>query len=218
MAVDIDIGADVYASDGEEFGRVSGVVLNAAHDAITHIVVRRGVLFPIDVVIPMDVVGRVVDHDVTLTVTTPEAARMPPLEAEASVPLEVSDQDASGLGPRGAPNIWIGNPGVTLPPLLSTATNVQPYVVERWRNLPEQSLVLRDGLPARVRDGERLGELDEVVVDPVSHAVTDIVVRLDRPRGRRKAIPSAWVERSDEEAGLLLVVDRDDVMRLPDYH
>lgn len=218
MGADIDIGADVYTIHRHKFGKVSGVVLNPGHDEITHIVVRRGFIFPIDVVVPIDTVAEVADHRVNLSISGRVAARMPTFEASASEPLEVSDQDASGLGPRGEPNIWAGNPIVTLPPLLSTATNVQPYVVEYWRNIPEQSLVLRDGLPVRTRDGVVVGGLDELVTDPATHAVTDIVVRQDRLLGRRKAVPVAWIERSDEKTGILLAVGREQVAELRNYH
>jgi sporulation protein YlmC with PRC-barrel domain len=218
MGTDIDIGADVYTVHGHKFGKVSAVVLNPGHDEITHIVVRRGFVFPIDVVLPMDTVREVTDHRVNLSIGGRVAARMPTFEASASEPLEVSDQDASGLGPRGEPNIWAENPIITLPPLLSTATNVQPYVVEYWRNIPEQSLVLRDGLPVRASDGAVVGELDELVTDPATHAVTDIVVRQDRVLGHRKAVPVGWIERSDERSGIVLAVDKEKVAALRDHH
>ncbi len=217
MAVDIDIGAGVRDVDGRPSGMVSGVVIDPGGEDVTHIVIRRGAIFPAEVVVPIELVARITDHQVILSIPDREVADMPSLEASASEPLEVTDQDASGLGPPAQPNVWVGNPGITLPPLLTTATNVQPYVVEQWRNVPEQSVVLRDGLPVRTRDGRVVGAVDELITDPASYAVTGIVVRV-RGFRRGKAIPVDWIERSDEESGIVLAVDREDVKGLPDYH
>lgn len=215
MGNDIGIGADVWAVDGQRFGKVAAVVLDPDREHVTHLVVRRGFLFLADVVVPIADVAEIRDHQVRLAISAKEAADLPSFEAEASEPLEVSDQDASGLGPPAGPNIWAGNPPVTLPPLLSTATNVQPYVIERWRNLPEGSLVLKKGLPVRARDGQQVGVVDELVADPATHAVTHIVARLGRPRAPGKAIPVEWIERSDEDTGITLVVDRSAIEELP---
>lgn len=217
MAIAIDIGAAVRDIDGQPSGQVSAVVVDPGREEVTHIVVRRGLVFPAEVVVPIELVAGVTGHQVRLSILDREVADMPSLEASASEPLEVTDQDASGLGPPARPNLWVGNPGITLPPLLTTATNVQPYVVERWRNVPEQSLVLRDGLPVRTRDGQVVGAVDELVTDPDSHAVTDIVVRAVGLR-HSKAIPVGWIERSDEESGIVLAVEREEVKGLPDRY
>ena len=218
MGIDIDIGADVYTVEGAKFGRVAAVVIDRDLEEATHLVVRRGFLFPADVVVPLDDVAKIEDHRVTLKISGQEAASLPSLEAEASEPLEVSDQDASGMGPPAGSNIWAGRLPVTLPPLLTTATNVQPYVVERWRNVPTQGLVLREGLPVRASDGRVVGLIDEVVTDPRTRAVTHIVVRGGGIRYQDKAVPVGWIERSDEDAGITLAVASNEVEGLPTYH
>jgi sporulation protein YlmC with PRC-barrel domain len=218
MTVDIDIGADVWTADGQRFGKVTAVVVDQDLQEATHIVIRRGFLFPTDVVVPIGSVGEVADHRVKLAISARQAADLPTLEASASEPLEVSDQDARGLGPPGEPNIWAGNPPLTLPRLLTTATNVQPYVVQYWRNVPEESLVLKEGLPVRARDGAPVGTVDELVADPATHAVTHLVVRRDGYLGHDKAIPVEWIERSDEQRGITLFASTKDIEELPDYH
>lgn len=215
MDVDIDIGAVVYTVHGHRFGKVAAVVIDRDLQEATHLVVRRGYVFPADVVVPMGYVGQIEDRSVTLTISGEEAAHLPSLEAEASEPLEVSDQDASGLGPPMGENIWADGPPVALPPLLTTATSVQPYVVERWRNVPPESLVLTDGLPVRGSDGRVVGFVDQLVVDPKSGAVTHIVVRGGGIRYQEKAVPVGWIEESDEDTGIVLAVPSKQVQELP---
>jgi len=218
MGVDIDIGADVWAADGVLFGKVSAVVIDREVEQISYLVVRRGFPFLEDKAVPVGDVGEVTDHQVRLAISGREAADLPNFEGSASVPLEVSDQDARDLGPPGAPNIWAKDLPLTLPPLVTTATNAQPYVVEHWRNVPEGSLALREGLPVRSQEGYEVGAVDELVTDPVSHAVTHVVVRETGPLRRDKAIPVEWIERSDEDTGILLAASRRAVEELPDYH
>ncbi len=212
MAVDIDIGADVEAADGRPVGTVQGVVMDPLLDVVTHLVIRSGLaIAPVDKVVPVTAVERIADHRVRLNITMVELEEQPNLEERAYVPL------APTIGDTATPRIWTPPPPVALPPVINPNWG-PPFVVEEWRNVPEEEQVLREGLPVRARDGELVGTVDEIVTDPATHVATHIAVHSRREPTRDKLIPVAWIVRSDEDTGITLGVNRDAVEGLPNYH
>ncbi len=217
MGRDLNFGAGVVTAEGQVFGQLVAVVLTSDLGRFTHLVARRGLIFPAYRVVPTDYVGEIAGRTVTLMLTARQVADLSPLESEAWVPLEVSDQSGDGLGPLAGDNIWGSPVRVALPRFVMAGNNVQPYVAEQWRNLPEGSLVLRSGLPVRARDGRVVGGLVGLVVGPAAIEVAAIVVRGDAGLGRGKAIPIDWIEGVDEKTGIRLATAREAVAELPDH-
>ncbi|MCL6429761.1 MAG: PRC-barrel domain-containing protein [Anaerolineae bacterium] len=216
MAVDIDIGAEVWSSDGEQVGTVGGVVLDPYEDEATDIVVVRGAVAPERKVVPIRYVREVRDHRVTLTLSGADMERQPDLDERVFMPLDVPSPEAAG---EPVPlHTWTPYPEVALPPLVTWGAARRPHVEIAWRNLPDVAEVLREGLPVRARDGQMVGRVDEVVADPATGVATHLVIRRGPERAGDKAVPIEWVERSDEESGVTLAVDRRAVDDLPDYH
>ena len=201
----IDLGAEVLAVDGTPVGTVKGVVVAPLFDEITHLVVQWGALFPVDKVIPADEVREVGGRWVRLAIGAGEIGEFPGLEEHAYISLQ-----GAGRHVPAEHDIWLHPPPVLLPDLVNPATVWEPFVVVEWRNLPEASVVLREGLPVQARDGERLGVLDKVLADLRTGAVTHIVVRV-RGLPWEQAIPVEWVEGGDEDHGIILAVSRDAV-------
>ncbi|MDI7275040.1 MAG: PRC-barrel domain-containing protein [Anaerolineae bacterium] len=216
MGVDLDIGAEVWASDGELVGTIEGVVLDPYLDEATDVVVSRGALVPQRRVVPVHYVGQVRDHRVELTITASEVERQPELDERDFIPLDRPGPEA--VGPSVPAHTWTRYPRVALPPIVTWGSARRPHLEQAWRNLPATTAVLREGLPVRARDGEEVGRVDELLADPKTGLVTHIVVRRGRTHAGDKAIPIAWVERSDEDSGVTLAVDRRAVDELADYH
>jgi len=208
--VDIDIGARVWSSDGQQVGTVSGVVIDPERDVVTDLVVREGDLFNVDLVVPIEMVAEIQDHRVTLTISGEEVDSQPLLNERAYIPL--------APGGKSAPRMWTPTPGVAIAPMLNPAWNAPPVVEEDWREVPAEDLILREGLPVRAADGELVGRVDELVEDVQSHRMEAVVVRGARGKKHDKAIPAQWIARSDEDTGITLVVDAGAVEQLPDYH
>lgn len=213
-SLDIDIGAQVRTVDGGAVGRVTGVVVEPDREAVTHLIVRWDDLFAVDKVVPVDEIAAVTDHRVTLRLLAAEVVDLPGFDERAYVPLR---EGAPPEESAAATTTWISATPIALPALAAEPARA-PFIVEEWRNVPENSVLLREGLPVHAWGGEDVGTVDELVVDPQTGAITHLVVRWVEDPRRDKAIPVEWVGRSDEEKGVLLLVDRSTVAELPDYH
>jgi uncharacterized protein YrrD len=74
--VDLGPNTDVICLDGPA-GTVDRVVTEGESDRVTHLIVRRGTLFPKDREVAVSLVDRVTDAGVFLAITTEELDRLP---------------------------------------------------------------------------------------------------------------------------------------------
>lgn len=211
--MDLDLEAEVRTADGRMNGLVSGVVIDPERRVVTHVVVARyGVVVAVERVVPITDVAGVEDHRLRLNLSVSELDGMPQLEERAYVSLEgigTGSEERPAVSARG---IWQRTPALALPPLISEHTSDQANVEEVWRNVPAGSLVLRDGMAVREQSGRRVGRLREVALDPDTGKLMGIVISRG---GRLRVVPAGWIERSDEETGIVLAVDRHAVADLP---
>gem|GEM_PF-2308325 len=213
--VHLDLGAEVRAADGRPVGFLSAVVVDPRGWIVTHVLVRHGAIVTVDRVVARADLHRVRDHRIELALTAEQLEEMPELQERAYVPLTGVDVGSEEHPALSAPGLWTRTPAIALQPLVSDHTTDEANVVEAWRNVPEGSLVLRDGLAVRVRSGRAVARLSEVAMDPASGAVAAILVSR---AGHLKAVPAGWIERADEETGIVLAVDRRAVDELPSDH
>ena len=213
--VHLALGAEVRTAEGRLAGLLSGVVVDPSGWVVTHILVHRGVVVAVDRVVARADIQRVQDHRVELGLTAKDLDEMPELEERAYVPLTGVDVGSEAHPALSPPGLWTRTPAVALPPLVSDHTTDEANVVEAWRNIPEGSVVLREGLEVRVHSGAAVGKLREVAIDPATGALSAILISR---AGHLKAVPAAWIERGDEKTGIVLAVDRPAVDELPDDH
>ena len=212
MERDIAIGAEVRGADGHLAGTVSGVVMDPTTDEMVAVVIRHGDLASVEKVLPASEVTAVEDHQVQISMPAAAVDGLPDLEDHDLVPLRF---DGEQPGER----IWTHPPRRSLPRLIIGGTSRDiPAVEEEWRNVPPASRVLRGGMDVVDEVGAVVGEVDEVVTDPVSGLATHIAVRMAHDTGHIKAVPVAWIARSEEDAGITLSVAAHDVEELADYH
>lgn len=209
----LDFSAEVRTADGHMVGLLSGVVVNPSAWAVTHVVVRYGLIVAVDRAVPRAGIRAVEDHHVQLALTAHELGEMPELEVRGYVPLAGVDIGSDARPTPSAPGLWTHTPAIVLQPLVGDHTTDEANVEEMWRSVPEGSLVLREGLVVRAHDGKAVGRLKEVAMDPASGAVTAILISR---AGHVRAAPAAWIERGDEKTGIVLAVDRRTVDELPD--
>src|SRR5690606_28706284 len=92
-------GVQVFTDDGDRVGVVDRVVVDPASKDVTHLVVRKGVLFIEDKVIPMDKVHIVLEDRVTLREDVGDLNELPDFEESYFVPFEpglVTEPRATG--------------------------------------------------------------------------------------------------------------------------
>ena len=75
--MNIEIGAPVRTRDGKRVGEVHRVLIDLDDNSVTGIVVLKGRLLSRDILVPLDFIDRVEDHDVVLTLDENELDQLP---------------------------------------------------------------------------------------------------------------------------------------------
>lgn len=192
----INESARVFTADDEHVGRVDRIVVDPLTRAVTHVVVRKGIFFPEDKVIPIDQIATATEERINL-VQEADARDFPPFFETHYTPLDELDEDDAAEESAGAaaaaavatapPLVWHGTYGGVAP----LVPGVMRTVVER--NIPERALALEPGARVLARGRREVGRLEEVVVTETGQA-THIVVSREGLTPTRRALPMSWVD------------------------
>ena len=203
MTLHIQEDAPVYTADVEKIGSVKRVVIDPLTKQATHIVVRKGVVFSRDRVIPIAAIEKAVEHKITLHREC-EADQFPDFEEQ---PTE-ADLKQGATGANRMPFDRYGLYGLPFPAVPSVTDE------EKERNIPDDSVPLKTGAPVMVGD-EKIGVFAEVLSQETG-STTHLVAVLGTLDPKRKAIPMGWV-RSVAEESIHLGVPMGMVRQLPDH-
>jgi uncharacterized protein YrrD len=226
-------GAGVFTPGDEQVGRVSGFVLDPATNAVTHIVVQKGWLLPEDKIIPFDMVTSATEDRVALNRNIENVDDFPafeqthyitPRDADGSlantspseerrraeiVREEASEGMSAALSYAPAyywypPQGYIGYRAGGLPPM------------ETIRNIPEGTVPLKEGTDILSSDGEHVGDVERLLVEPDSNQVSHVLISQGVFFKDRKLIPMHWVTSVTEE-NVHLSVTSEFLKQLPSY-
>ncbi len=198
MQLTIKEGTKIYTADGERLGAVDRVVMDPLTRSVSHVVVRKGVFFPEDKVIPLEAIASAIEERINLDPDV-DPADLPPFEETHYLPLEDGEES---LGDGSIPLVYYG-PYAMVTPVLNTVSRT---VVER--NIPEDTVALRGGAPVIDRDNVEIGRFDELLMTETG-VVTHLVMTRDLGLvSARRAIPISWVEFATDEKVKLGVTSR----------
>lgn len=171
----IDLGKDVIASDGEKVGLVDRLVLDSETQNLTKFVVHKGMFWSEDRIVDLDLVSNLdSEGNVHLRVPSDDEDTMPPFVEDTFRVAE--EEEARNLGYGAyfgtapyAP-IWFapGGTGGQYRPGSKTffdAGEASSGTLERRSNLPEDSYTIDKGTEVVGRDGDKIGEVDELLID-----------------------------------------------------
>jgi uncharacterized protein YrrD len=186
------IGAHVEATDGR-CGHLVRVIVDPGDEALTHLVVQHGHHEEGARLVPVKLVASVEDEVIRLNCTK---ARFDLLDAAENIELLSSADLVSSQQ-----NISVGLPlGHHSKPRFSDV-------------LPAGEVAVRRGDPVHATDGE-IGAVEGVVIDPVSHQVTHVILQEGHFWGRKEvAIPIGAANRVDNEIRVDLT--KDEIEALP---
>jgi uncharacterized protein YrrD len=209
-------GADVFSSAGEKIGSIERVVLNPETKEVTHLVVEKGILFATNKVIPIEYVNMEAGERITLEKNAEELEVLPSYDPESYINLDKTnypDQDQNIDALYWYPPLyhswWTtmgGSPGVYPKPKFVKTENV----------IPDETVALEEGAKVISRDGEHIGNVEEVIVETAEYLATHIVVSEGLFLKERKLVPTIWITDVDEDQ-VTLSVDSDLFERLPEY-
>jgi sporulation protein YlmC with PRC-barrel domain len=210
--VKIMLGAHVNTRDGKEIGTIEKLILDPDSGDVHAVVVRKGLLFGRDVEIPVDAIVGQEDGAAQVEYTADQLDELPSFHegSYTTPPPERSSEYASGYGYPTASLLW--------PSKWSGPVSGEPYghdaigavgdevaVMHREQDL--SNAVIKEGSTVRSRDGQKLGEVHQLVFDPATERPTTLVIR------------KGFLSKEDVEvpAGLIASVD-DDVVYLDVRH
>jgi uncharacterized protein YrrD len=198
-------GAEVFSTDGEKVGHIDRVVLDPQTGELTHIVVRKGLLFVEDKVIPAELIGQAEEERVQLTAAVRDLEGLPEFEEQHYIYVDELEQGVDydlGYVP---PFYWYPPFGGTGTVGGSPSYSIPPYVVETERHIPEGTVALREGVNVVSAEGEKVGDIERVLVDPGSDQATHFVISQGLLFKERKLVPIQWVDSVGEDEVRLAV-------------
>ena len=217
LKMELKEGTSVFTPNGEEVGKINRFVLDPATSEVTHIVVQKGWLLPEDKVVPIAMVSTATEERVVLNQKIEDFDQLPSFEETHFVELKETDLPPTGSSTyRYAPAYYwyppsgyIGYPGFGpgyygWPPLETT------------RNIPADTVPLKEGADVMSSDGEHVGNVERLFVEAESSKATHFLISEGLLFKERKLIPAHWV-RTIEEDKVHLAVPSRLLGRLPAY-
>jgi len=213
--------AEVVTSTGDKVGRIDRVVVDPKSKELTHLVVKKGILFTKDKVVPLDQVHATNEDQVLLKEGPADPDDFPDFEETHYIPIEqteaYAERDFGGIRPLAwyyplPGGAWWrrrmgGYPGYPEP----------PYARRTELNIPDGTVPLEEGAKVVSSDGDHVGDVERVYTGEEEQRVTHLLISQGLISITRKLIPSMWVEHVLTDK-VLLSVNRDFVEGLPEYN
>lgn len=210
----IKLGAKVVAENDEKVGEIEKVVIDPKTEEITHVVIRKGFLFSEDKLVPVSLLGIADEDEIRLRAPQEEIELLPDFESRKF--LLYSDLDEAYKQERGYatpvimyPPAGLGHVGMGMPAQ-------PPLVAKVEENIPEDSVAIQDGADVIGMEGEKVGEVEEVFIDPELDQANYILVSKGFILKERKLVPMDWVQEL-KEGKIHLAVNTKIIEQLPDY-
>lgn len=215
-------GVGVRLADGRGVGQLDRVVVDPRTKEVNYIVVRKGMFFTTDRVVPLTLVARADENEVVLREDAGDLEGLPQFEERHYVMA-----DSSAPAADTAPSLYAYPPLLggeitgmtgTLPTLggLGGLGNREPVVEQTQRAIPDDNVALRAGTRVVAADGETVGSIDEVLTAAHADQVSHLVISQGLLFKDRKLVPLGWVQEIGEDE-VKLAVDSAFVSRLASY-
>jgi sporulation protein YlmC with PRC-barrel domain len=188
-------GTRIESADGEHLGDIDRLVIDPSGRRVSHVVVRNGVFFPDDRVIPVDVIEQS-DASVTRLRTSVSADELPVFEEAHYVPLD--EATVRELGHTGGRALAWAYPLTPSPGFPTYPVYPGTARIEVERNVPADSAVIEPGSHVLTVDGEDVGKIREVTTDERG-TLTHVTVDPGWFRSET-VIPAHWIRQVDEDA------------------
>jgi len=207
--------ADVYTLDNKKVGEVERVVLDPQTKEITHLVVRKGFLLTEDKVVPIELVESATEDQVTLR-KMGDLESLPNFEETQYVRVDRVDPKYPYEKGYAWPFFWYPTVGMTWWSRRAYPLYPRPrYVVETWRNIPADTVPLKEGADVISVDGEDVGSVERIFADPERERATHLLISEGLILKEKKLVPTTWI-MSVEEDEVRLAVSADFVDNLPE--
>jgi len=237
----INLGTKVMTADGKNVGKIDRLVVDPRSERMQEFVVRKGFFTEHDIIIPIgqveDPVGNDDDDTIHLRMTADEVKQLPDFVEHSYVAAPDGMYpglfgDSVGMGGAAATGglLWPapiyepaadGSPGRAGLPAQAPATGgseVAPGMMEdRLQESRPGSVFLSTGTDVKTRDGDKIGTVDQLVVDPARGKVTEMIVKKGLFGGKEIRIPTQFIDEIDDDA-VHVALDKDRLERFTIAH
>lgn len=191
--MEIQIGAPVESIDGANLGKIDRVVFDPQTGETKSIVVRKGLILPRDVALPVDCVRVAAPSRIEVTLTEAQVGALPDFfEHDYVWPPD------SWVAPYGWPMgavLWPASLDAGFP--FDTSRTVETVPAEAQAALQreaEHQAVIGPGAEVVSADGERVGEVHTLAIDPDTNRPSHLVVRRGVLFTEDVEVPSEWID------------------------
>ncbi len=212
--MDIELGQAVYDQNGEHIGDVERLIIDAEAMVVREFLIKEGTILSTDRVVDVDLVSRVDENGVHLTISSDEADSLPPFVEERYVtPAEhelnqmpqVWIGAAGGAG--GGPLIWgPAGPGRGEP---GQGSMFEPATVPSSPGASESALdqtgvIIDEGTDVIDKEGEHVGDVEEVHYGDDGR-ISALKVKSGTIFTKKLSIPLKWVDSLQQDAVRLAI-------------
>jgi len=201
-------GVDVLTSEGEHAGSLDEIVLNPQTKEMTHLVIRKGVLFTEDRLVPIDMVAKAGEEEIRLREFPADVENLPIFEETHYVPLDQDEVKINSLDTTAPPSYWY--------PFYPPGGAVFPAIERTERHIPEETVPLKVGAKVVNAEGDHVGNVEEVLTDPEADRATHFLISQGLLLKQSKLVPVEWVSDFGEDQ-IGLVVGSGILEDLPEY-
>jgi uncharacterized protein YrrD len=208
----IDLGMDVFASDGDKVGSVDRIVVDSNTKQVHKLVVERGFLSRESKLVDIDMVTSRQDDGLRLDLTSDQVNELPDYVEHTFVEVPRDDWDslpfiqpnAGGAGGYlyGAPNLGRGYEGAQ--DSFFDAAPANAPILEQQSNIPETDVMISEGTDVYGSDGDKVGSVDEILIGE-DGAINGFVVSKGFIFKSDVRIPIDWVASTGDDRVLLCV-------------
>jgi uncharacterized protein YrrD len=200
-------GTHLFTADGTDVGSIERVVLDPRTKNVTDVVIRQGVLFTEDKVVPIEFIVSADENGATLKRAVGNLLELPLFEEVNYVPIDTTYPAGDVTPLYGYPPAGMG----------WWHYPVRPYAIEVERNIPENTVPLKEGATVISADDKHVGNVDRVFMESQADRATHLVISQGLVFKERKLIPTSWITEIAEDK-VHLMVESAFIARLPDYH
>ena len=204
-------GVDVYSSDDEKVGSLLRVVMDPKTRKVSHLVVKEGILFTEDKVVPIELVESVSHERITMKEIKENLDDLPMYEETHYIPIDEAGDYPESVYWYPPVDMYWGRFGDY--PVFPESQFVQRTAT----NIPEGTVGLMEGAKVIAADDEKVGEIESMIANPRDKRITHLVVSGGLLGLEKRIIPVHWLSTVREDE-VFLSVDSRFWERLPEYH
>jgi uncharacterized protein YrrD len=200
----IELGAKVVTADGDEIGTIDKLILDPEGGDLHSIVVHKGLLFGRDIEIPIDDIAQQQTGAIHIRRTKQQLDDLQTFYegSYTTPPPERSAEFVSGYGYPASgllwPSRWSGP--VSGEPYGHEAVGaVEDEVAAMHRAQDLSNAVIKEGSDVRSRDGEKVGEVHQIVFDAATGRPTMLVIRKGFLFTEDVEIPAGLISSVDDD-------------------